>query len=163
MDSSKRDRSSSREVDAAKLMIRVSNMHKRAVDRLVVDFGVPRSQHRLLMHIERMGSASSQAELAKQLDVSGATVAVMLKKLESAGYIERCVAASDCRNNEIRITETGLDVVARTRRRFSEIDEDFFGALSKEELEIFIECMEKIADRASDHETCLRENTAKEQ
>ena len=77
MDSSKRDRSSSREVDAAKLMIRVSNMHKRAVDRLVVDFGVPRSQHRLLMHIERMGSASSQAELAKQLDVSGATVAVM--------------------------------------------------------------------------------------
>ena len=163
MNDLKRSRSPSREVDAAKLMIRVSRMHRRAVDRFVVDFGVPRSQHRLLMHIERMGSASSQAELAKQLDVSGATVAVMLKKLESEGYIERSVAASDCRINEIRLTEAGLDVVERSRRRFSEIDEDFFGALSPDELEKFIEYMEKIAARASEHEARARDNMGKEQ
>ena len=110
-----------------------------------------------------MGSASSQAELAKQLDVSGATVAVMLKKLESEGYIERSVAASDCRINEIRLTEAGLDVVERSRRRFSEIDEDFFGALSPDELEKFIEYMEKIAARASEHEARARDNMGKEQ
>lgn len=151
-----------REVDAAKLMIRVSNMHKRIIDRFGEEFGVPRSQHRLLMHIERMHGASSQSELARQLDVSAATVAVMLKKLENAGYIEKCTAENDCRNNEIKITESGLDVVRRTRRRFSEIDERFFGALSKDELEKFIEYMEKIAERAGEFEASTRDGAGKE-
>lgn len=152
----------SREVDAAKLMIRISNMHRRIIDRFGEEFGVPRSQHRLLMHIERMHGASSQCELAHQLDVSAATVAVMLKKLEGAGYIEKCVAENDCRNNEIRITEAGLDVVRRTRKRFSEIDERFFGALSSEELENFIEYMEKIAERAGEIESSTRDGAGKE-
>ena len=146
------DRSSSysRRVDAARLMIRISHMHRRSAERFVADFGVPRSQHRLLMHIDRTSGAHSQSELAKQLDVSGATIAVMLKKLEVAGYIERCAAPDDSRNNEIKLTEAGLDVVARTRRGFSEMDEDFFGALTDEELERFIDYMEKIAERAVD-------------
>lgn len=155
-------KTSSREVDAARLMIKISHMHRRTVEKFVSDFGVPRSQHRLLMHIERMSGAPSQSELARQLDVSGATVAVMLKKLEAAGYIERCAAAVDSRSNEITLTPAGLDVVSRTRRKFSEIDEAFFGALSDDELECFISHMEKIVAHASDTEGRKKSSSEKE-
>lgn len=156
------DTTISREVEAARLFVKISHMHRRAVERRVSEFGVPRSQHRLLMHIERMREVPSQSELAKQLDVSGATVAVMLKKLESAGYIEKTVSSCDCRNNEIKITEAGLELVRRSRRSFSEVDEEFFGALSEDELCQFTEYMKRIAQRASASESGKITDSGKE-
>lgn len=116
--------------------INTIKLHRSLLERRLNSTGVYRSQHQLLMCIfNRPGI--SQKELADFHQVSSATVAVSLKKLEKGGYIERLVDAKDNRFNEVRITEKGREVAEESRKIFEEIDREVFCGLSEEDKENF--------------------------
>lgn len=111
-------------------------MHRQAIEARLAAFGLHRSQHRLLVHLQKSGGALSQKDLASAFDVSPAAIAVTLKKLECAGYVERCPAQADCRRKEIRLTPKGSMILDKTVRSFCEVDSLMFrdfedGALQK--------------------------------
>ena len=83
--------------------------------------GVYHAQHRLLMEISRHPNAS-QADIARFMDISPATIAVSLKKLEKGGYIRKEMDEADNRFNQITITEKGNRVVERSKRIFEATD-----------------------------------------
>ena len=62
-------------------LIFVTHLHHKVMNRYLNQMGLHCSQHRLLMHLGE-GTYASQAELAKHLEVTPATVAVALKSLE---------------------------------------------------------------------------------
>lgn len=66
-------------------------------------------------------------------DVTSATIAVTLKKLEKGGYISRTVDERDNRFNQITVTEKGQQVVKDSRRIFSEVENAMFSGFSEEE------------------------------
>ena len=70
--------------------IRVTRLHRSMVEHQLEGTGVYRSQHQILMYVSRNPNVS-QKELAGMYGVSGATIAVSLKKLERGGYISRLV------------------------------------------------------------------------
>lgn len=107
-------------------------MHRRIVEREVNRLGLHGSQHHLLMHLANHETLT-QKELASQLKVSPASVAVSLKKLESEGYIAKEMDPKDNRYNKITITEKGKYLVEKSRQVVVKIDEAAFDGFSEEE------------------------------
>ena len=87
-----------------KIMIFVNQIHRRKLERLVDKTGLHRAQHRMLMTLSDH-EFDSQTELAAALEISTATVAVSLKKLERDGYIQKTVKAEDSRANFVQATK----------------------------------------------------------
>ena len=123
-------------------------MHKHLLDSQVSRIGIHRTQHIILMHISRRGKLPSQTELADHLNITPAAVTGALKRLESDGYIVRKLG-NDNRYNEVTITKSGLDLVEYTETIFSEIDRSLFNGFSDEELELYINFLDKIQKNIS--------------
>ena len=64
--------------------IRVARLHRSMMEHRLDGTGVYRSQHQILMFVSDNPNVS-QKELARMYGVSGATIAVSLKKLEKGG------------------------------------------------------------------------------
>lgn len=123
--------------DTVRLLISTARLHHGVVDGLVAGMGVHHSQHRMLMYLSKHEKLLSQKAIADEFNVSPAAVAVMLKRLEKDGYINRCVTDDDNRCNEISITQKGRDMVERSRHLFECIDAAMFDGIDAAELEAF--------------------------
>ena len=115
------------------LLIRVGRTHKRVVDRQISELGIHGSQHHVLMALSQLGQFPTQSELARRMDVSPASAATMLKRLEGGGYIERRAHSSDGRCNEVRITEKGNQVIDQSVRIFENVDRRMYEGIGEDE------------------------------
>lgn len=113
--------------------IGINRLHRMVLDRQFNKTGVYRSQHQLLMYIAHNPN-TSQKDLAAMHQVSTATVAVSLKKLENGGYIRRVVDQNDNRFNQICITEKGRAVVEGSVAYFQKLEAQMFEGFGPEEL-----------------------------
>lgn len=107
---------------------------KKTIVERVRHTGVYDSQHRLLMHLFDRPNCS-QTELAEQLEISPAAVAVSIKKLEKGGYIRRAADKRDSRINQVEITEKGRQVFETSIQIFRKIDSLMFEGFSDMEME----------------------------
>lgn len=103
----------------------INRLHRMVLERQLNKTGVYRSQHQLLMYISANPNAS-QKDLAKMHQVSAATVAVSLKKLENGGYIKRVVDQDDNRYNQICITEKGKAIVEGSIAYFQTLEAQMY-------------------------------------
>ena len=133
---------------AIRSLIQTEHLHRSVFDHARSRVGLhSRSQHWALLYMEQKGGRlSSQRELADFLEISPAAVAVMLKGLESSGYIERSVSDGDGRSREARLTERGHEALLRTRCFFHEIDEAMLEGIDERDLEIFIACQKRMQE-----------------
>ncbi len=116
-----------------KAMISANRVHRAKVERAVDGTGLHRAQHRTLMVLAR-NEFQSQVELAKALEVSTATLAVSLKKLEKEGYIIKTVREGDSRVNFVTLTRKGKEVVKSSWEIFETIDGKAVEGFSEDEL-----------------------------
>ena len=130
--------------EANRRMGSVMRLHHRLCERHLAKLPIHRAQHILLMRLAEEGALPSQRELADQMEISPAAVAVALKKLEAEGYIDRRTSQSDCRFNAISITEEGRRIVLESHRVFEALDERMYEGVSPEELFRFRETLDKI-------------------
>ncbi|NLW03289.1 MAG: MarR family transcriptional regulator [Clostridiaceae bacterium] len=117
--------------------------HKRIMQNYLDETGVYQSQHRLLMEISRNPNAS-QKDIARIMDVSAATVAVSLKKLEKGRYVKRQPDEGDNRLNKITITEKGNSVVEKSKRIFEAADRKVFEGFTEEEKSALLVLLKKL-------------------
>lgn len=115
------------------IMIFVNQMHRKKLERLLDGTGLHRAQHRMLMTLSK-GEFSSQAKLAAELEVSTATVAVSLKKLERDGYIQKTTQEEDSRANFVQLTEKGQNIVQKSREIFEHVDQQMIQGFSEDDL-----------------------------
>jgi len=125
-----------------KMMV-TDKMHRQLFESHVDSIGIYRTQHRILMILDRKGHLPSQKELSKHLSITPAAVTGALKKLISDGYIEKSIG-SDNRFNEIKITELGKKTAKKSRACFESIDRSLFKDFTDEELKTYISFLEKI-------------------
>lgn len=116
------------------LILRTGRLHHRTIDKIFGDTGLPRSQRKILLHLNHSADVPSQREIAQHFDVSPACVARMLKSMAQEGFITRTGDEDDLRRNQVRITEKGMQTVANTRSAFDDIDARMFSGLSDEEV-----------------------------
>jgi DNA-binding MarR family transcriptional regulator len=106
--------------------------HRKIMLNYLAETGVYHSQHRLLMEISHYPNVS-QNDIARMMDVSAATIAVSLKKLEKEGYINKEMDEGDNRLNKITITEKGNRIVEQSRQIFESTDRKVFEGFTEEE------------------------------
>ena len=126
----------SRNYRLVKKYMMTSKLHRMYLDRELNKSGVYRSQHQILMYIARFPNAS-QKEIAGHQNVSTATIAVSLKKLEKGGYISRVSNESDNRFNQICITPKGRAVVEESCQVFHKLEDALFEGFGEEDFERF--------------------------
>ena len=131
------------------IMIFINQMHRKKMERLLEGTGLHRAQHRMLMTLSE-GKFESQAELAAVLEISTATVAVSLKKLERDGYIQKTTKKDDSRAKFVSLTEKGEDVVARSREIFAYMDECVIRGFSEAELVILRKFLKQMYDNVKE-------------
>ena len=123
--------------------IRVTRLHRSVIEHQLEGTGVYRSQHQILMYVSNNPNVS-QKELAKMYGVSGATIAVSLKKLEKGGYIKRLVDQDDNRCNQICITEKGRTVVEESVLIFQRLESCMFEGFSEHDMNVLGNLLDRI-------------------
>jgi len=126
----------------AKLLMKTMRLQQALMESRVRRTGVYRSQHQILMYIASNPDAS-QKDIARMHQVSTATIAVSLKKLEKAGYICRVMDQEDNRCNRLQITEKGQQVVEQSRRIFQQVEEEMYAGFCEADYQ----CLEGLLDR----------------
>lgn len=129
-----------------KLFAFVSRRHKKIFENMMMTLPLHGSQHYLLVFLVSANPDISQKEIAEELKVSTAAVAVALKRLESEGYISRKVSESDNRFNEIVITEKGRDILSESSKIFKKLNELTFRNFSSRDINDFYFALNKIND-----------------
>lgn len=137
------------------LFRRTDRQLRRCIEKKVNHTGVYQSQHRLLMHLNHHPNCS-QVEIARELEISPAAVAVSLKKLESGGYITRETTESDNRTHRVTITPKGRSVIERSEQMFWETEKAMFEGFSEEEMQSLQQFFERI------YENLLRDQQKEE-
>lgn len=135
-----------------KLFAKVARMQRCVVSGRVKQTGVYRSQHQILMYISANPDAT-QKDIARMHEVSTATIAVSLKKLEKGGYIRRAVDASDNRCNRLQVTEKGQRVVNQSYEIFQNVEREMFEGFTEEDfqkLEEFLNRMYRNMERMNE-------------
>lgn len=122
----------------------INRLHRTAVDTKMSATGIHRSQHMILMYLNRCRDKISQKDIAKHFEISAAAVAVSLKKLESGGYIRRQCSKNDNRFNEIEITEKGKEIVDMSHCIFEEIDNRTFEGISDREKQTLVALLDRV-------------------
>lgn len=126
-----------------KLYLKIGRLHRDILDKEVRQTGVYRSQHHILMYLASNPDAS-QKEIARFQEVSTATIAVSLKKLEKAGYIKREVDQADNRCNRIQLTEKGEKIVTQSHEIFYRVEDEMFRGFDEGELLVLEEYFRRI-------------------
>ncbi len=125
-------------------LMQINRLHRSAIEAKMTATGIHKSQHMILMYLNRCKSHVSQKEIARHFEISPAAVAVSLKKLESAGFIKRNCSENDNRFNEIEITEKGKDIVNYSHTVFESIDNSAFEGICQEDKQKLAELLDKI-------------------
>lgn len=112
--------------------IRITKQHRSILEQGLNKTGVYRSQHQILM-IMADHSNISQKEIAECLNVTAATIAVSVKKLEKGGYITRIMDQEDNRFNKLCLTERGREIVEHSRQFFMNVENQMFLGFSEED------------------------------
>jgi len=118
---------------------------KKVMQNYLDETGVFHSQHRLLMFISHNPDVSQNA-IARSMDVSPATVAVSLKKLEKGGYIKREMNEEDNRLNKIIITRKGNEVAKQSREILESADQKVFEGFTEDEKATLSVLLQKLND-----------------
>ena len=123
---------------------------RKCFERKVRELGIHHTQHRVLMHIARSEGTVNQKQIAEKFDVSPAAIAGVIKKLESNGYITRETLESDNRYNQVKITEKGKEIIDNTRSVFDKLDVQSFKYFSNEDIDKFMELLDKMKTALSE-------------
>lgn len=135
--------------EAVGAMHRLELLRRIKARSLMADSGLHPGQPRLLEYI-RCHPGCTQKEAADELDVTPASAAASLKRLEKAGYVTRTQDDKDARRNQLYMTEAGLAQMDEHRRRFAALDEKMFAGMTEAEIEAFRRACEKMFDNLAD-------------
>lgn len=100
---------------------------------LLDTFGVHPKQVPTLM-VLKSHEGTSQKELVELLRVKAPTVAVTVKRLERAGYVERRGDEEDQRVSHINLTEYGKRIVEQIPSQMKQVEEEALRGFTQEEI-----------------------------
>ena len=138
------------------LLIDFAVKHRRVALNYLDQTGVYQSQHRLLMEIAKNPDIS-QNQIASLMDISPATVAGSLKKVERGGSTKR-ENENDNRFNKTSITRKGNEVVEQSRSIFEMLDRRIFEGFTPDEKETLMVLLNKLLENLNNMEEEIKSN-----
>ncbi|HEX7712714.1 MAG TPA: MarR family transcriptional regulator [Bacillota bacterium] len=111
---------------------RVVRLHYCRMHMLLEKVGVYPGQPPLLLTLGKT-DGQSQRELAEKLRIKAATITVMVKRMESAGLVERRNDPDDQRITRVYLTDLGRVVLGKVRETLKAMEGECFCNFTAEE------------------------------
>lgn len=99
-------------------------------------------QHELLVTLYH-NPGTSASRLAKELDLSLATVSVSIKRLEEAGFVTKVKDEKDSRTTWLYLSDKGRDVHDSIRATIIQTEETLVQGMTPEEINLFRDYLKK--------------------
>jgi len=112
----------------------IMHQHGNFAQAVIGNLGLHFGQPRILFTIRDLEGAS-QKEIAARLQVTAASLAVSLKRLQKGGFLERRTDSADQRVNLIVLTAKGLEAIETCHRQMQQIDRQMMSGFSDQEKE----------------------------
>lgn len=124
-----------------------SGKHRNAIETFSKKYGMQQSQHRLLMKMATMnnGKSVSQRDVAREMKVTPAAIAVNLKKLAGFGMLEKVMSEKDNRFNDVVFTKKGKETIAESSKQFRMYDDMALEGFTEEEKALLMDFVKRIS------------------
>lgn len=119
-----------------------SFLHKIDESQRGIDFA--------LVYLAKADSVIIAGDLAREMNVSTARIATLLKKMEERSLVERRRSDSDARQTEVKITRKGLEHVQEMQEQLLARTELLLEKVGKKDLDEFIRISHKIREALND-------------
>jgi len=113
-------------------------------------FGMRHRQARIIDALSRM-EPTSQAALAREFNVTQASMSTMTARLIEAGYVSREIHPSEARSNVLRLTTHGRGMLAEIHAAWNAIDDVIADCLGAEDAETFARLARTLRDGLGGH------------
>lgn len=131
----------------AKAIIDVSYQLKRDLEQAAAQHGITRTQAVIIkyLEVETRKRDIFQKDIEKEFRIRKSSVTSVLQLLEKNEYIKRENVVEDARLKKLVLTDKAKKVNAIIGDGLEKREEKFYQVLSKEEVEIFFQTIEKIS------------------
>lgn len=131
---------------------RLELMRRIRKRRLLVQCGLHPGQPPILAFVSEHPGCN-QRMIADELDITPASCASSLKRLEKAGMLVRIQDRADSRQNILNLTEKGAVRVKSAYEEFSRLDRIMFNGISDEELAQYKSLCDRMFENLADEST----------
>ncbi|NLK67626.1 MAG: winged helix-turn-helix transcriptional regulator [Clostridiaceae bacterium] len=134
------------------IVIRFGKLHilRRIVhQKLTMDYPLHPGQLHLLEFISK-NEGCTQAQAAKHLMITPASVALSTKRMEKSQLIEKKTDPNNLRCNKLYITEKGKKLSETLRKTFDEFDRGMFKGFEESELITLTNYLDRLIDNITD-------------
>ena len=128
----------------------LNQLRRKRIQQMTTGFELYPGQLPILEVISRQ-PGSTQQDVAAQLGVTPASIALSAKRLNAAGLIEKRVDAENKRRNQLFITEQGRRAATLYRESFNALDAETFSSFSDAELETLCGYFDRMIDNMRAH------------
>ncbi len=97
----------------------------------------------------------SQKEIAEKTKIRPATVTVMIKRLEKAGFVSKSIDSNDQRISRIHLTEKGITACKNLKTVIKKIDSICLKNFTKEEVNSLQHLLNKVKNNLKDNKNEL--------
>lgn len=118
------------------------------IDRMLEEKGIYFGQPPILRFLSENPNAT-QKDIADSLNISPASVAVSVKRMEKSGIISRETDKDDARRNNLSLTEKGTELEQFARQTFNAVDSAKLSGFSEEEISVMLTVIKKMTDNLS--------------
>jgi MarR family transcriptional regulator for hemolysin len=135
--------------DIAQIVPPLSRSWHQRADTLLAEFGVSNSMAWCLIHLDRMGPAVRQIDLAQAVGITQPSIVRVLDQLEAAGLVTRAPDPQDRRSNHLILTGAGNAQCRLIEERLVELRETMFDGISDSDIETTRRVLFALSDRVT--------------
>jgi MarR family transcriptional regulator for hemolysin len=130
-------------------MSSVSRAWRTLADQTLASIGMSNSGAWCLVYLDRLGPAR-QTDLAREIEITAASLVRTLNQLESAGLIERQPDPADKRANRLMLTARGRRIAGQAETQLSALRRDLLAELPDAEIATALRVCDTLADRIAE-------------
>ena len=123
---------------------------QRLADAALASLGISNSQGWALVHLARLGSETRQADLARAIGITEASLVRTLHQLEHAGFVARRPDRDDRRSNRLLLTDAGAAVADRIDARLVALRKDLLADIAHDDVATAVRVLNHVAQRIAE-------------
>lgn len=121
----------------------ISRLLRRNFNRRLRHFGLTQAQWQAIVYLRRC-EGINQAPLAEALEIQPITLARLIDRLETGGWVERRPDPRDRRAVQLYLTPKAQPILTELRDAAAAVDDEMRAGMSAEELERLLQSLEKM-------------------
>lgn len=128
----------------------IAGAWRRLADSALASLGMSNSKGWALVHLARVGPDTRQADLAREIGISEASLVRTLHQLEHAGFVTRTPDPADRRSNRLALTETGRAIADGIDHRLVALRAELLDGLSADDIATSVRVLDHVARRIAE-------------